>query len=230
MSVFIESANNINNEAEFTEEQFILNEIDQIRHHCRLHCFISNRAKCSRNLASMRKLLTADQRRQSIITPHVIINAKQKSQFAEFFNKDPNDSLQFAHVTVKNLNEANSSPPQPFSSNSELSQYLYECAMETSNNNKLQISGQLCGDLAYNAHLSHLSNMIFTFDCSVSPSTVANELEYIKALTESVRSSDDADNFTSDVRDGVLERFESSQNLFEAREARKLEEEQPDLE
>jgi len=220
----------------FEDEEIFFLEYEnysvQYQRKCRLRCLINEKSEKGEKwnlIKTKREILSDDQRAASIIAPHVIINKESKSQFAVFFINAPAGSIQFDNLTIKNLNDSNfpsSSSARSFQSNKELSDYLNECAHDKSN--KIQITGKLCGDLYYHAQLSHLSNITFTFECSLAPSTI-NDEDYVMELTKSARGSDIKNNLTRDIYDGELKRHRSSQAMFRAREEKKLTTEQPAL-
>jgi len=216
-----------------SDKDFFLNELHQLPRHVRLHCYIQQTATTEfwRPIRQKREILSDDQRASLIMAPHVIISADTKSEFATFFINAPHGAIQFDNLTINNLNDTNASSQSfTFTTNAELSQYLNERAMAGPNKNKIRISGRLCGDLAHSANCSHVSNIMFTFECSLSPSII-NELDYTMELTSSARTNEAKDNLSDSekVHEVELKRHQSSEAMFKAREEKRLTEEQPEL-
>jgi len=173
----------------------------------------------------------------SIILPHVIISsASQSSLFLQFFHNASPGSISFSNVTITEINK--SSPAQSFSSNIELSDYLNNCAVSSQT---LKVSGTLCGDVALFASLSHLYDIHFTFECSISPflsppssspsasSSSLISLDYLMNLTRIARSVNAGDLLSSEMKSGDSLRPESVEAMWRANQEKKSELEQPEL-
>jgi len=215
------------------QKDFFIREIHHIQHQPRLHCISDPKkgSELNRDWDWMRtkcEMLSEEQRAASIITPHVIISAEANSKIGTIFANAPHGAIQFDNLSINNLNDTNASSLS-FTSNAELSGYLNKCAIGGSNKNKIQICGRLCGDLAYVANCSHVSNIMFTFECSLSPSTI-DELDYVMDITKSARSSEAKDRLSNSIYAGELRRPQSLQAMFKAREVIRLKKEQPQLE